>query len=44
MLKFAAKLENIIVFTMNLFAILRHNALSTRRAGVVMGCTALRVS
>jgi hypothetical protein len=32
------KLEKIIVFTMYLLAILRHDALSTRRACVFAGC------
>jgi hypothetical protein len=38
------KLENIIVFTIYLLAILRHNASLTRRAWVFAGCAALRVS
>ncbi len=33
------KLEKTIVFTMNLLAILRHDASSTSRAGVFLGCS-----
>ncbi len=36
------KLENIIVITMYLLAILRHNTLSTRRVWVFAGCVVLR--
>jgi hypothetical protein len=38
------KLEDIIVFTIYLLAILRHNASSTRRAWVFEGYAVLRVS
>jgi hypothetical protein len=38
------KLETIIVFTLYLLAILRHNTLLTRRTWVFAGCVALRVS
>ncbi len=41
---YVIKLENIIVFTMYLLAILRHDASSTCRAWVFAGCMALRVS
>ncbi len=38
------ELENIIIFTMYLLAILRHNELSTCRTWAFAGCAALRVS